>query len=101
MKDKSEHIHVYQAALEKWGDNTQAMMAMGECGELIAALNRVYTQGRDEMDSVCEEIADVEIMIGQLRLMIGDEKIDSIKADKIDRLSCILDGSVYHPHGSR
>ena len=98
MKEESEYIDVYQDAVDKWGVSTQVMMTMGECGELIAALNRVFNQGRNEIESVYEEIADVEIMLGQLRCIFGDDKIDKIKSDKINRLAGILDGTVSNPH---
>ncbi|KJZ10316.1 hypothetical protein TW85_20245 [Marinomonas sp. S3726] len=90
---------IYEQALKNWGATTQAVMAMGEMGELIAELNRCFIQGRDNTNEILGEIADVEIMIGQLRCIFGDEGIDTAKKNKLDRLERILAGSEDHPHG--
>ena len=89
---------IYHKALMRWGLDDQVMMAMGECGELIAALNRYYNQRRGELSEVAEEIADVEIMMGQMRLLVGSEEVDKIKQRKLGRLRRILNGEVSHPH---
>ncbi len=54
-----------------------------ECGELICALSH-HLRGR--ISNVTEELADVEIMCQQLRLLIGDDAVDRAKAQKLDRL---------------
>lgn len=94
----SNETAIYKAALEKWGLATQAMMAMGECGELISELNAFFNQSKSSQENVIDEIADVEIMCGQLRQIFGSDKVDERKAFKLERLEGILTGSVDHPH---
>lgn len=90
---------IYQAALDKWGAGTQMGMAMTEASELAAALGRSAVQGRDNTDEIIDELADMEIMLGQMRLLFDGEKINERKAYKLARLNGIIDGSVHHPHG--
>ena len=66
-------------------------MAMGECGELIAAINRFFTQNRGDLNELVEEIADVEIMMAQLREIVGHNPVDEAKALKLIRLENTLD----------
>ena len=42
----SDYIEIYEAAIEKWGRQSQGLMAMSECGELVAALGRNFVQNR-------------------------------------------------------
>ena len=90
--------NVFEAAINHWGEKTQGAMAMGECGELIAALNRYFVQNRENRDEVIEEIADVEIMLEQLKYMFGSEDVEQVKARKINRLYDIVCGNVDHQH---
>lgn len=89
---------IYQAAINRWGVDAQIAMTMGECGELIAELNRRFVQNRDNLENVYGEIADVEIMLGQLRFILGDQPIDSAKQAKLERLKGIINGNIQHSH---
>lgn len=89
---------IYKKAIEKWGISTQVMMAMGECGELTAELNAFFNQGKSSIERVVDEIADVEIMCAQLRLIVGAKAVEDRKAFKVERLSKILSGDIKHPH---
>jgi len=89
---------IYKKAIDKWGNMTQVLMAMGECGELIAELNAFFNQGKSTREAVINEIADVEIMCGQLRVMFSDDEVDLQKAKKLERLDGIISGIVKHPH---
>lgn len=82
---------VLNEAIAKWGYDTQIDMAMGECGELIAEIVRWRTQGRATVYSVCEEVADVIIMMLQLREMIGPSAVDAAIESKLTRLKEKLD----------
>lgn len=72
-------------AVHEWGNATQLLMAMEECGELVAAINQ-FLRGRKDKQQLAEEIADVEIMCAQLRYMIGDKFVDKEKHKKLRRL---------------
>ena len=69
---------IYKDALDKWGRVAQICMVMEECAELIQACNkflRVKTSAEDDRAKrqLADEIADVEIMIEQLKVIIDDK----------------------------
>ena len=77
---------LYQRAIDKWGANLQIDMLMEECAELIAAINR-WRRGRTDVAVVAEEIADVEIMLEQMRLLFPEQVIEASKREKLERLA--------------
>ena len=94
----SETNPIYQQAIDTWGIQSQVSMAQGECGELIAALTQFFVQGKTDRAKVIDEVADVEIMCSQLRCLFSDVEVDKRKAEKLERLQGILNGSVTHAH---
>lgn len=83
-----------KSAIKKFGIQNQQDMVIEECAELIQAINKYRRKGNGEgLSNLCEEIADVEIMLAQLRIMLNaDEVIDGIKQSKIKRLKAVLAG---------
>lgn len=77
--------NLLQKAIDTWGEDAQLLMALEECGELIAVLSQ-YIRGRRTKEEVAEEVADVSIMMRQLRLIFGYETVNEIEAGKIVRL---------------
>ncbi len=77
---------IIKRAVLHFGAEAQTRKAVEECNELSLALLHAL-DGRANIDNIAEEIADVEIMIAQLRLVYGDKQIDDWKAIKISRLS--------------
>ena len=55
-------------AVNAWGPEKQKWVAAEELSELIHALAR-NNRGDDNLENVVEEIADVEIMLHQLKIM--------------------------------
>lgn len=86
---------IYKAKdLEKiadfYGIESQKLIAVEEMAELtqaISKLNRAVTVGEMEAawDNFLEEIADVQIMIWQLRLFVDDKEVLERVNQKIDR----------------
>lgn len=60
-------------------------MMIEECSEMITAL-RHLDRGRASVADVCGEIADLEIMCDQMRVIFDPHMINKIKVDKILRL---------------
>jgi len=57
-----------------------------ECGELIVAIQHLK-RDRVGWDAVAEEIIDVEIMSGQIKLFINNNELfDDIETKKYERL---------------
>lgn len=80
---------IYRAAVQEYGANHQIHKAAEELGELIQALMR-YINGEPVVGNVCEEIADVEIMLEQVKIILGEryeQYLELKKAEKIGKLA--------------
>lgn len=72
-------------AVVLWGAPAQIDMVLEECAELIVALQQ-NRRGRVTADAVGEEMADVRIMLEQLRVIFPTVQHDDWERDKWDRL---------------
>lgn len=73
-------------ALDLWGAEDQVWQALEEMGELIVKLNH-YRRDRSNINEIAEEIADVYIMMQQLRLIFNaDDFTQKIVDSKLTRL---------------
>ena len=71
-------------AIHSFGEKIQERQAIEECSELIQAICHKH-RGREH--NIAEEIADVEIMLDQLKIINNCEnKVKEIRKFKIDRL---------------
>lgn len=68
-----------------YGEDSQIWMAIEEMSELSNALAK-YRRGRVTREDVCEEIADVAIMIIQLSKIFGPDDVSDYFERKLDRL---------------
>jgi NTP pyrophosphatase (non-canonical NTP hydrolase) len=96
--NKINRSKLYRLARAKWGEQSQLMVFIEECSELIQSIskyNRYRKTSAQPSRDLAEEIADVEIMIEQLELMHDWEnfriKINTAKHDKLLRLKEIVD----------
>ena len=83
---------VYKRAVDVWGIDSQMGMMTEEAAELIQALskfnrsrNKSEEEKKEAFDHVCEEIADVENMINQMRYIFDNKVIDMYKEQKLKR----------------
>lgn len=75
---------LFTAAIKAFGERAQEEVAIEECSELIQAISHKH-RGREH--NIAEEIADVEIMLEQLKIINGCHKnVENIKKRKIARL---------------
>jgi phosphoribosyl-ATP pyrophosphohydrolase len=81
---------IYEEALTTFGYKHRLLKVAEEATELATAALHVY-DGRDAVAELAEEAADMEIMLSQLRVEIGD-KIDEQKVGKLVRLRKTIDG---------
>lgn len=82
---------LYAAAVKKYGKLSQLIMCMEEMAELTKEISKSI-RGVDNSSAISEEIADVEIMLEQLRVIYHNRsEIDTIKADKLRRLAYRLE----------
>lgn len=89
MQDRSK---LYQATLDKWGEEAQYDQAIEECAELIASLKH-YKRGKVGEAEIISELADVTLMLGQLTWMFGTEKIEAAIEYKLKKLQNLMEES--------
>jgi NTP pyrophosphatase (non-canonical NTP hydrolase) len=80
---------IYQATLEKWGEEAQYDQAVEECAELIAALKH-FRRGKIDKQTVIDELADVSLMLGQLSWMFGQAEVEDAITAKLAKLDKLL-----------
>lgn len=79
---------IFEAAIKRFGERSQEEMAIEECSELIQA---ICHKNRGREHNIAEEIADVEIMLEQLKIINGCHgQVQEIRAAKIERLLDII-----------
>ena len=85
----SKETEIYRAAVKAFGVVDQKLKAIEELAELQRALARDVTLDAPEEAerNVEEEIADVEIMLNQLRLIYDPSEIDDWRDSKLERLA--------------
>ena len=77
-------------AVRTFGEYSQCIKAMEECGELIHALSRKVLDQDADFNNICEEVADLEILMDQMRVIFGDAFIDKWKEKKLKRLEGVV-----------
>jgi NADH/NAD ratio-sensing transcriptional regulator Rex len=87
---------LYDFALKKWGTDLQVDMLIQEMSELTHALLKLrqkkfnnknkHETFKEYIDNIEQEIADVQIMLNQIKLLFNKENIDEWKFKKLERL---------------
>lgn len=71
-------------ALNFWGEKAQMLMVVEEMSELTKEILKNINRGKNNIDELAEETADVEIMLEQLKENYNiAEKVEAYKKDKI------------------
>ena len=84
---KDEEIVICNKAINSYGNASQKIKAIEEMGELIQAISKSLL---DNKNNVEEEIADVEIMLTQLKIMYSLNDIENWRNYKLKRLKEIV-----------
>lgn len=81
-------------AVNTWGEATQLDQLQEECGELVTAISHHRRARPGSVDRLAEELADVEIMAAQARIILESYgvDVDIYRWRKLDRLREQLDG---------
>lgn len=61
---------ILRDAVETWGEQSQVDMLVEETSELLNAIMK-FKRGRASVEDVLTEIADVEIMLGQMEVIFA------------------------------
>lgn len=88
--DKSIMLkHTFIQSIEERGIEAQCRQLMEECAELVVATNKClrYPLDKERYANLVEEIADVEIMLYQLKVMfnIDNDQVFAFKVEKAKR----------------
>ncbi len=91
MAEYISEAEVLQRALDTYGSAMQIVVMMEEMSELQKELCK-YLRGKCSPASIAEEIADVEIMIEQMKMLFCcAEDVRSVRKRKVERLKERLD----------
>lgn len=78
-------VEILREAILHYGATAQEDLCMEECAELIQAINKKH---RGKRHNIPEEIADVEIMLEQVKIInCCAHDVERIKGEKIKRLA--------------
>lgn len=77
---------VLQEAMDTWGQDMQVMLFGEECCEAAVEVLKMENGRKKSAVDLISEIADVSIMVDQMRLIWGAE-IDAARTCKLDRLA--------------
>jgi len=91
---------IFATAVKKWGVDSQVFMAVEEMAELTKALVKMRRQDyqwgnpllEPARENLKEEVADVELMLEQIKYMFEIHDISDIKEKKLLRLERLLEG---------
>lgn len=91
---REQRQEILATAIKTWGEPAQIDMAVEEMAELTKALCKVKrAQAGPELaaaiENAVEEVADVQIMLDQLRIMLGQTGAD-VEDAKLRRLESRL-----------
>lgn len=82
-----EGDEICRAALEAFGAEAQMVMAIEEMSELTKELCK-HRRGRDNVEAIAEEIADVEIMLCQMKMLFDCAgQVETFRRYKLERLA--------------
>lgn len=88
---RGQESYICKRAVEVFGKDTQILMYFEEAGELAQAISKDKRGFKDEAN-IAEEIADVEIMLEQLKHIYKcHQAVEQIKTKKLIRLSTRVD----------
>jgi NTP pyrophosphatase (non-canonical NTP hydrolase) len=91
---------LYKEALEVFGKTNQILMLFEEIGELQQAINKRLRGIDTDLTNLKEEIADVEIMLEQMRIIFGIDELSYsfTKANKLIRLESYVEQKKLEEH---
>jgi hypothetical protein len=92
----TEERELLRQALTFWGPERQLCKALEELGELIVELARM-ADGQEDPERVAGEVADVQIMLAQLELMLNPERVAGWRQSKLHRLRVRLSEEAARP----
>lgn len=79
-------VDILRAAIDAYGEEAQTKMVLEEMSELQKEICKRW-RGADNIGNIAEELADVEIMLDQLKMMLDIEvEVGQYRHEKLLRL---------------
>lgn len=76
---------VLRKAIDTYGEESQAKMMIEEMSELTKELCKLF-RGEGDTGHILEEMADVQIMLDQMRMIFGDtSEQEKAKVERLER----------------
>lgn len=77
---------IFRSALDKYGADAQTVMVFEEMSELQKELCK-HARGKENVEQIAEEIADVQIMLEQMIILHNcSDAVKEYRRSKIERL---------------
>ena len=84
------HRYTMNRALDTWGSDAQILMFFEESAEATEAILH-HKRGKTDVDHVIEELADLQIMLHQMRILYDhDSQFNTVYNQKLERLRDML-----------
>ena len=84
--DMQREAKIYEDAITKWGPEHQTIIAIEEMSELAKEICK-HERGRENKDQIADEVADVTIMLEQVKMMFGiSDEVNRCIVAKVARL---------------
>ena len=76
---------VLRKAIDTYGEDSQENMMIEEMSELTQELCKCF-RGEKDTGHILEEIADVQIMLDQMKMIFGDtSEMEKVKLERLER----------------
>lgn len=86
IRASKKEWEILAAAVATWGKDAQAKMLLEEMAELQKEICKAW-RGKDNEVEIAEEVADVEIMLAQIKMIFGiGTSVEVYRDAKIERL---------------
>lgn len=81
---------IYKTAVRKWGKKLQYLCLIEEMSELTKEIIK-HMRGKNDLEKIAEEVADVEVMLGQIKDIFNiEESVLAFKKKKLKRVERML-----------
>lgn len=82
-----EEFRIFSGALEHYGSDAQQKMLLEEMSELQKEICKAW-RGKDNLEHIAEEMADVRIMLDQMTLLYQNGGLQQkYRMEKVERLA--------------
>ena len=89
--DKEQQNTIFNQAIDFFGFESQKIMAIEEMSELTKELTKEL-RNRGNVENIADELADVEIMLAQLKIIYNiHDLVEQHKDFKLNRLAASIE----------